>query len=208
MNVKVNYNDLMEKELSKLTSKKTILLHSCCGPCSTAVIDRLKDYFAITIYYYNPNIEPIAEYEKRKKEQIRYIKESKLSINIIDAPYENDEFKRIAKNLEFEKEGGARCHKCYYLRLFKTAEEAKLKGFDYFGTTLTVSPYKNAEVINNIGLYIEKDINKDSDNKTLFLVADFKKKEGYKKSIQLSLEYNLYRQDYCGCLYGKGKFYE
>ena len=197
-----NYNDFMEKELKCFKDKKTILLHSCCGPCSTAVIDVLKDYFHITILYYNPNIEPIEEYENRKQEQIRYIKESKLDINWMDIDYDNENFKEIAKNLEHEKEGGARCHKCYYLRLKKTGFIALENHFDYFGTTLTVSPYKNADVINKIGLEIENSLNKNED-KIIFLVADFKKKEGYKKSIEISNKYNLYRQEYCGCLYGK-----
>lgn len=200
----LNYNDWMERELKRFSSKKTILLHSCCGPCSTAVIDVLKDYFYITILYYNPNIEPVEEYIKRKEEQKRYIKESKLDIAFLDIDYENEAFKKIAKNLEHEPEGGARCHKCYYLRLFKTATMAMEKHFDYFGTTLTVSPYKNAKAINTIGLELEKSINegKKKEDKVLFLVSDFKKKEGYKKSIELAKKYHLYRQEYCGCLYG------
>lgn len=202
---KINYNELMVRELMHFPSKKTILLHSCCGPCSTAVIDALKDYFHITILYYNPNIEPLEEYEKRKQEQIRYINESKLGIEFMDCDYENESFKEIAKNLEREPEGGARCHKCYYLRLRKTIDLALNNHFDYFGTTLTVSPYKNAKVINTIGLELEKEINKGKkeEEKILFLVSDFKKKEGYKKSIELAKKYNLYRQEYCGCLYGK-----
>lgn len=202
---KINYNELMERELKHFSSKKTILLHSCCGPCSTAVIDALKDYFHITILYYNPNIEPLEEYEKRKQEQIRYINESKLGIEFMDCDYENESFKEIAKNLEREPEGGARCHKCYYLRLRKTIDLALNNHFDYFGTTLTVSPYKNAKVINTIGLELEKEVNqnKKEEEKLLFLVSDFKKKEGYKKSIELAKKYNLYRQEYCGCLYGK-----
>lgn len=201
----INYNDWMEKELKQFSSKKTILLHSCCGPCSTAVIDVLKNYFEITILYYNPNIEPYEEYIKRKKEQIRYIKESGYPIKLMDIDYDNESFKKITKNLERELEGGARCHKCYYLRLQKCAELASLNHFDYFGTTLTVSPYKNAKVLNEIGLELEKIINEDKkeEEKLLYLVSDFKKKEGYKKSIEISKKYNLYRQEYCGCLYGK-----
>lgn len=201
----LNYNDWMERELNLFPNQKTILLHSCCGPCSTAVIDALKDYFHITILYYNPNIEPLEEYLKRKEEQIRYIKESKLGIEFMDCDYDNESFKEIAKNLKSEPEGGARCYKCYYLRLRKTAELALNNHFDYFGTTLTVSPYKNAKVINMIGLELEKTLNKDrnEEEKVLFLISDFKKKEGYKKSIALAKKYNLYRQEYCGCLYGK-----
>lgn len=202
--IKINYNTLMEKELKSFREKKTLLLHSCCGPCSTAVLDVLNDYFLITILYYNPNIEPFEEYIKRKNEQKRYIKESHLPIKMFDIDYDHECFQKIAKNLEKEKEGGARCHKCYYLRLEKCAKLAKENHFDYFGTTLTVSPHKDAQVINSLGLAIEKNINENSsENKLLFLVSDFKKKEGYKKSIEISKQYNLYRQDYCGCLYGK-----
>lgn len=200
----MNYNALMEKEIENFSSKKTILLHSCCAPCSSAVISRLRDFFSITILYYNPNIEPIEEYIKRKEEQKRFLKEFDSSIKFMDIDYDNESFKKIAKNLENEPEGGARCHKCYYLRLEKTFQMAIQNHFDYFGTTLTVSPYKNAEVINKIGLQLEEN-NHDLQIKPKFLVSDFKKKEGYKKSILLSQEYHLYRQDYCGCLYGKNK---
>ena len=202
---KVNYNALMEKYLSQFKEKKTLLLHSCCAPCSSSVITRLREYFAITILYYNPNIEPEGEYLKRKAEQIRFLKEYAPEIKILDVPYENECFKEMAKGLESEPEGGARCHKCYYLRLEKTMQLALENHFAYFGTTLTVSPYKNAEVINRMGLKLEEMYNteKKEEKKILFLVSDFKKKEGYKKSIELSGVYHLYRQDYCGCLYGK-----
>ncbi len=205
--LKINYNALMEQEINAFSEKKTLLLHSCCGPCSTSVIDRLKDFFFITVLYYNPNIEPLEEYEHRKKEQIRFLKESGVLVSFMDIDYENEEFKKIAKGLENEREGGARCHKCYYLRLEKTMEKAIENHFAYFGTTLTVSPYKNAEVINNIGLKLEDIYNKDKneEEKVLFLVSDFKKKEGYKKSIEFSKKYNLYRQEYCGCLFSKEK---
>lgn len=201
----LNYNDCMERELKRFATKKTILLHSCCGPCSTAVIDTLKDYFVITILYYNPNIEPLEEYTKRKEEQKRYIKESGYEINMMDVDYDHESFQKISKHLEFEPEGGARCHKCYYLRLEKTALLAKENHFDYFGTTLTVSPYKNAKIINEIGLEIEEKINENlkEEQKISFLISDFKKKNGYKKSIEFSKKYGLYRQEYCGCLYGK-----
>ena len=197
--VKKNYDALMQSELDTFKSKKTILLHSCCAPCSSSVITRLIDYFDITILYYNPNIEPIEEYLRRKEEQIRFLEEFDSNIKILDVDYDNEQFKKIAKNLEHEKEGGARCHKCYYLRLEKTKDLAIINNFDYFGTTLTVSPYKNSDYINEIGLHLES----ISDNKVKFLISDFKKKEGYKRSIELSKEYNLYRQDYCGCLYGR-----
>lgn len=201
---KVNYNTLMEKHLSQFKEKKTLLLHSCCAPCSSSVITRLREYFAITILYYNPNIEPESEYLKRRAEQIRFLKEYAPEIKILDVSYENECFKEMAKGLESEPEGGARCHKCYYLRLEKTIQMALENHFAYFGTTLTVSPYKNAEVINRMGLKLEEMYNNEQkEEKILFLVSDFKKKEGYKKSIELSKEYHLYRQEYCGCLYGK-----
>lgn len=199
---KINYDKVMQDIIKEIKDKPKILLHSCCGPCSTEVIERLKDYFDITVIYYNPNIEPLSEYEKRKSEQIRYIKESNLNVKFLDCDYENIEFKKIAKNLENELEGGARCHKCYYLRMFKTAKKAKELNFSYFATTLTVSPYKDSQVINEIGRNIERELN------IKFLFSDFKKKDGYKKSVELSKKYNLYRQDYCGCLYGKKLFYE
>lgn len=202
-NIKKNYNDWMEREIAKFSEKKTILLHSCCAPCSSSVITRLKDYFNITILYYNPNIEPEEEYLKRKEEQKRFLKLFDPTIQFMEVSYENEKFKEISKNLENEPEGGARCHKCYYLRLEKTVQLAKENHFDYFGTTLTVSPYKNAEIINNIGLKLEEIYNQNTGDKVLFLVSDFKKKEGYKRSIELSQKYNLYRQDYCGCFYAK-----
>ncbi len=197
--MKVNYDVLMQKEIEKFQDKKKLLLHSCCGPCSSAVILRLKDYFDITILYYNPNIEPEEEYIKRKNEQKKLLDALDLGITLRDIDYDHDSFLKVSKHLETEPEGGARCHKCYFLRLQKTGEIARKEGFDYFGTTLTVSPYKNSDVINSMGLLIEKDMNFD----IRFLVSDFKKREGYKQSIELSEKYHLYRQDYCGCLFAK-----
>lgn len=202
--VKKNYDKLMQNEIEKFECKKKLLLHSCCAPCSSAVISRLKDYFDITILYYNPNIEPIEEYLRRKEEQIRFLEEFDSRIKILDIDYDNENFKKISENLEHEKEGGARCHKCYYLRLEKTLKMAADNNFEYFGTTLTVSPYKNSDLINEMGLMLEKKyFNSHPEHPILFLVSDFKKREGYKQSIELSKQYNLYRQDYCGCLYGK-----
>lgn len=198
----MNYNKIMEEELSHISARKNVpslLLHSCCAPCSSHVIDLLTNYFNITIVYYNPNIEPIEEYEKRKKEEIRFISEypHKNSITMLDCDHENDLFHKTIKGLEKEHEGGARCIKCYYLRMEKTAQLAKEKGFDYFATTLTVSPLKNSVKLNEIGKYL-------SDKYDIkYLYSDFKKKEGYKHSIEMSKEYNLYRQDYCGCIYSK-----
>lgn len=198
----MNYNKLMEETLNKIkTEGKTpsVLLHSCCAPCSSHVIDLLTEYFDITILYYNPNIEPYEEYSKRKDEEIRFISEypSKNKLTILDCDHENDIFHECVKGLENEKEGGARCIKCYHLRLDKTAKLASELSFDYFATTLTVSPLKNSEKLNQIGEYLSKIYN------VKYLYSDFKKKEGYKHSIELAKEYNLYRQDYCGCIYSK-----
>lgn len=202
--MKVNYDALMQQEIEKFSGKKKLLLHSCCAPCSSAVISRLKDYFDITILYYNPNIEPYSEYIKRKEEQIRFLKEFDANIKFYDIDYDHESFCKMAKHLETEKEGGARCHKCYFLRLKKTLEIASSHDYDYFGTTLTVSPYKNSDWINEIGLFLEKKYYEKYPNKPIFfLVSDFKKRNGYKMSIDLSKEYHLYRQEYCGCLFGK-----
>lgn len=178
--------------------KQKILLHSCCAPCSTAVIEKLKDEFDITILYYNPNIYPEEEYKKRKNEEIRYIKhlnniEKDAKISFLDCDYECEKFYSAVKGYENEREGGARCAICFKLRLSETAKRAKEFGFDLFGTTLTVSPHKNAELINFIGLGLEKEIG------IKFLVSNFKKQNGYKRSVELSKENNIYRQNYCGC---------
>lgn len=198
MKEKINYQKKLEELINNLEYKPSLLLHSCCGPCSTQVIDFLKDYFNITIFYYNPNIEPIEEYNYRKEEQIRFINEYKASkINFLDCDYDNASFKDISKGLEQEVEGGARCNKCFYLRIKKTAITTKEKGYDYFGTTLTVSPHKNSTIINEIGEKISNDLD------IKYIYGDFKKNNGYQKSIEFSKKYNLYRQNYCGCLYGK-----
>ncbi len=195
----MNYNTVMESILENLSGEETLLLHTCCAPCSSAVISRLSDSFHITVFYYNPNIEPEEEYIKRKEEQKRFLKEypSKYPISFLDCDYEHEEFESIACGLEEEKEGGKRCAKCYRLRLEKTALIAKEKNFDYFGTSLTVSPYKNAILLNKIGEELEKKYH------VKYLYSDFKKQDGYQKSIELSNKYNLYRQDYCGCHYSK-----
>ncbi len=200
--MKENYYLLFENQLNRIKEKgkvPTILLHSCCAPCSSHVITFLKEYFDITIIYYNPNIYPYEEYKKRKEEQIRLLNEikSKNKLNIIDCDYDNNIYEETIKGLEQEKEGGSRCYKCFWLRLDKTAQIAKENNYDYFSTTLTISPYKNSTVINEIGKELETIYN------ITWLYSDYKKKDGYKKSIQLSKEYNLYRQNYCGCIYSK-----
>ncbi len=198
----MNYNKLMEEIISKNKAEgktPSVLLHSCCAPCSSHVIDTLTPHFDITILYYNPNIEPLEEYEKRKQEEIRFIKEypNINKLTILDCDHENDLFHETIKGLEKEREGGPRCIKCYFLRLEKTAILAKENDFDYFATTLTVSPLKNSQKLNEIGEFLSKKHN------IPYLYSDFKKKEGYKHSIELSKEYDLYRQDYCGCIYSK-----
>ena len=195
----MNYQDELDKIINNLDYVPNLLLHSCCAPCSSYVIEYLSNYFNITIYYYNPNISPKEEYLKRKNEQIKFIKEfkSKNKLDIIDVDYNYDDFLNIAKGLENEFEGGSRCSKCYLLRLEETAKKSKELTYDYFATTLTVSPYKNSKKINEIGYLLEQKYG------VKYLCSDFKKKDGYKRSIELSKEYNLYRQDYCGCIYSK-----
>lgn len=197
--MKENYSVKCENILNNLNSKKKLLLHSCCGPCSSYVISYLTNYFDITILYYNPNIYPYDEYLKRKQEQIKLINEIDCSNNldIMDCDYDNDLYEKCIIGLENEPERGNRCMVCYNLRMEKTAKMAKEYNYDYFCTTLSVSPYKNSEWINKIG---EKLQNKYNIN---WLYSDFKKKDGYKQSILLSKKYNLYRQDYCGCIYSK-----
>ena len=172
---------------------KTILLHCCCAPCSSACLERLKDYFKITVFFYNPNIED-GEYERRKAELIRFITETGWA-DFIDCDHNEKEFYSAVKGLEHEKEGGARCEKCFKLRLEKTAKTADKYGYDYFTTTLTISPLKNAEVINEIGESLE--------GNAKWLYSDFKKRGGYLKSIELSKEHELYRQNYCGCVFSR-----
>ena len=194
MQEKINYDKVLEDLISKLDYKPKLLLHSCCGPCSSYVISYLKDYFDITILYYNPNIEPKSEYDKRLSEQKRLINELNIPhLALHDISYDNVSYREKIIGHEQDLEGGERCHICYELRLQKTAEIAKEEGFEYFGTTLTVSPYKNAKVLNEIGELLSKKYN------IKWLYSDFKKKDGYKKSIELSKKYDLYRQDYCGC---------
>ena len=193
--MKINYDNMMMNIINSLTEKKSILLHSCCGPCSSACIDRLKEYFDITVVYYNPNIEPIDEYIHRKNEQVRLLKE--WNIKYLDCDYDNDLWVDTTKYLTKELEGGKRCSVCFGIRLKYTANMAKRLGFDYFGTTLTVSPHKDSQLINKIGVSIGSNLG------IKYLYSDFKKRDGYKKSCEFAKQYNLYRQDYCGCLYSK-----
>lgn len=183
----------MKEQIAGLDKKARLLLHSCCAPCSSESLKRLSTFFDITVVYYNPNIYPKEEYLKRKAEQERLLKI--LDIEFLDCEYNENDFLEIAQGFEFEKEGGARCSRCFLLRLEKTATLAKQNGFDYFGTTLTISPHKNAEIINKIGESLGQKYNIN------FLYSDLKKENGYLNSIILSKEYNLYRQNYCGCRY-------
>ncbi len=173
-----------------------LLLHSCCGPCSSYVLEYLSDYFDITLFFYNPNIQPAEEYEKRLSAQKQLLERAKYKnpVAFLAGEYEPQRFFEAVKGLENCREGGARCEKCFELRLSKAAEIAKKGGFDYFATTLTVSPHKNAVLINEIGGRYQN-----------YLPSDFKKREGYKRSIILSKEYELYRQGYCGCIFSKGE---
>ena len=191
------YFQLEIEELNKLKSKKKLLLHSCCAPCSSHVITFLTKFFDITVLYYNPNISPKREYDKRKEEQIRLIKEiEKINkVVIIDCDYDNDKYETLIKGYEDCPERGDRCTICFNLRLEKTAKLAKELKYDYFCSTLSVSPYKNSKLINEIGEELSKKYN------VKWLYSDFKKDDGYKKSIELSHKYNLYRQNYCGCKY-------
>lgn len=195
----MNYDKAMENQIANAKEGSSLLLHACCAPCSSAVLERLSSFFKITIIYYNPNITEEKEYLKRLEELKNFITklEVKYPINIIDSRYDPKEFFNISKGLEKEKETGKRCYKCYKLRLEETAKVAKENNFDFFATTLTLSPYKKTDWLNEIGEDLA------SKYQTNYLYSDFKKHNGYKRSIELSKEYNLYRQDYCGCIYSK-----
>ncbi len=195
----MNYQLMLDDTIKHLTGVPKLLLHACCAPCSSYCIEYLSNYFEITIYYYNPNIDTKEEYDYRFNELDRFIKEfkTKYPVHLVNANYHPEDFIKIAKGLENEPERGARCLKCYKLRLEKSYEYAKNNNFDYITTTLTLSPHKNSKVINEIGSELEKIYH------VPYLYSDFKKRDGYKRSIELSHEYNLYRQDYCGCIYSK-----
>lgn len=191
-NQKINYDLKMQQQINNLNGKKKLLLHSCCGPCSTACIEKLIKYFDVTIFYYNPNIYPHEEFDKRLVNQEKVLKHFK-GVKIVVPDYDEQIFLQNVKGLELQAEGGLRCEECFKLRLKQTAIYAKLNGYDYFGTTLTVSSHKDEQKINQIGLKIANETNVN------FLFADFKKHDGYKRSVDLSHEYGLYRQNYCGC---------
>ncbi len=199
---KINYQkrlDTLIEELQREARVPALLLHSCCAPCSSYVLEYLSQYFYITILYYNPNIFPKEEYEFRKQEQIRLVREGnwRYPVAIMDCDWEPEQFGVISKGLEAEPEGGARCYRCYEMRLRKAAEAAHGGGYDYFATTLSISPLKNAQKINEIGEMLGEEFD------VMHLPSDFKKREGYKRSVELSKMYHLYRQDYCGCVFSK-----
>lgn len=193
---KTNYNVKMNEQIKSFGSKKpTLLLHACCAPCSSACLERLKDHFTITVLFYNPNIED-AEYNLRKSEMIRFLQETGWA-EIMDCDHDTSVFYSCIKGLENEPERGKRCKKCFLLRLTKTRDIAEEKGFDFFTTTLTLSPLKDAALLNQIGSSLAQN------TKTQWLYSDFKKQGGYARSIELSNEHTLYRQNYCGCVFSK-----
>lgn len=198
MNTKQNYDKKTEEILSVLPKGTPLLLHSCCAPCSSACLERLKDVFAVTVFYYNPNIDEESEYLKRKAEQIRFLRETGWA-DFLDCDHDAAAFEKAARGLEEEPERGRRCYACYALRLDATAKKAKEKGFEWFCTTLTLSPYKNAEWLNETGEAAAKKYG------VRFLPSDFKKKGGYRRSLELSEAYGLYRQDFCGCRFSKAE---
>ena len=201
---KRNYQKELEKLLTRLEKEEkvpTLLLHSCCAPCSSYVLSYLASYFRITLYYYNPNISPKEEYQKRVQEQMRLIRELPVRYPICfeEGVYDPERFFEMAKGMEDIPEGGERCFRCYELRQREAAIAAAQGGYDYFTTTLSVSPHKNAQKLNEIGERLAGEYG------VAYLVSDFKKRNGYKRSTELSKIYGLYRQDYCGCIYSKNQ---
>ncbi len=197
---KPNYQLELDKTLKKITAENIrpkLLLHACCAPCSSYVLEYLTNYFDITVFFYNPNISPESEYLHRVNEIKRLISEMCPSVKFIEGRYEPKKFYEMAKGLENEPERGTRCVKCYRMRIEESAVIAKQNNFDYFTTTLSISPQKDSHVLNSIGKEISEIYN------VPYLYSDFKKKGGYKRSIELSAEFHLYRQNFCGCIYSK-----
>ena len=197
---KINFQKELDKIIDNLNGEvPKLFLHSCCAPCSSYTLEYLSNYFDITVYYFNPNISPKEEFDKRFAEQKRLIEElpAKHPIKLVLGEYDYNDFLSIAKGYEDIPEGGERCFRCYRMRLESTAKLAKEQGFDYFCTTLSISPLKNSQKINQIGLEVAEKYG------IKWLPSDFKKKEGYKRSIELSKEYSLYRQNFCGCVFSK-----
>lgn len=199
---KQNYHLQMLDTIKEYCSEEQIprlLLHSCCAPCSSYCLELLSKYFEITVFYYNPNIYPPEEYTMRVEEQARFIKQfpAKHPIHFVEGAYDTAKFYEMSKGMEHLKEGQERCFACYEMRLKETAEYAKEKGFDFFTTTLSISPLKNADKLNEIGEKLEEEYG------VKYLYSDFKKQNGYKRSTEISNEYQMYRQYYCGCVYSK-----
>lgn len=200
MKPKVNYDKVFVDLLKNKKEGASLLLHVCCAPCSTAVLERLVTHFKVSLFFDNPNIYPQSEYELRKREceaLARYL--APQGVELIETPYEPERFKASVKGYTHLKEGSARCFSCYRMRLEETAKYAKAHGFDYFGTTLSISPHKNARVLNFLGEKLEKTYG------VSFLYSDFKKQGGFKRSLELSDYHGFYRQDYCGCIYSKAE---
>ena len=198
----MNYQKLLDETIDKIKQENItpkLLLHACCAPCSSYVLEYLSNYFEITIYYYNPNIYPETEYQRRINELKKFIDTYKTEnkVNFVEEKYDQKEYYKVIKGLEHLGEKSERCYECYKFRMNKAAIYAKENNFDFFTTTLSISPYKNANWINEIGEHLEKEYG------VKYLYSDFKKKNGYKRSLELSKKYNLYRQDYCGCVYSK-----
>ena len=199
-----NYAKELERLIQKLQQEGKVprlLLHACCAPCSSAVLEYLSQYFAITLLYYNPNIAPLEEYKKREAELRRLVSQMKFThpVELLPCQYDGQAFVQAARGLEGEPEGGKRCEACFRLRLRYAAQEAARLHFDYYTTTLSISPMKNAPLLNQLGEEIGREFG------VAHLPSDFKKKDGYKRSVQLSKEYDLYRQDYCGCAFSKAQ---
>ena len=208
--IKTNYNDVMEKIIASLEGKKaSLLLHACCGPCSTACLEKISSFFEISVYFYNPNIYPFEEYEKRRDEIFKFVEKLRSAtgreIRILEGGYDKDDYDRAIRieecpELAFEAERGERCRRCYEFRMKKAFEYAAENDFDFFATTLTLSPYKDSDKVNEIGRLLDEQAVKNG-LELRYLYSDFKKKNGYLRSIEISKEYGVYRQDYCGCVY-------
>jgi predicted adenine nucleotide alpha hydrolase (AANH) superfamily ATPase len=199
---KINYHKEMEKEIKHIQStgrRPTLLLHTCCGPCSPYVFGVLGEVFDLTVYFFNPNIHPKKEYDKRLIEQIRLVKEMGLDYDVVTDEYNANPFYETIKGMESLGEGSERCTNCFGLRLEQTAKKAKEAGYDYFSTSLTVSPRKPSQLLNELGIALEEKIG------VKFLRSDFKKNNGYAKSVELTKKYKLYRQCYCGCIFSLGE---